>query len=657
MKTFAVNLDQMEVFPGDPERNAAHILAEMERCKSEKVDLLVFPEMALPGYLLGDMWERGAFLRDCDYWAERIIAATGEPGMDMTVVFGTVVTEWDERGEDGRPRKYNGFVAAREGRAVMNPALRRPYGIKTLLPSYREFDDPRHFYDTRRLALEKGVAWEDLLQPWELEGGGEKMRVGIILCEDAWDDDYAQKPLQVLRAKGCDFILNLSCSPFTRGKNGKRNRVFSAHAERLGCPLLYVNAVGLQNNGKTVFAFDGHTTAYDGQGRVKLELEALNPMRGRVEFLRGKDGLLDFAEAAVKTGGVVASHVGRDKPSVRTEGMPEIYAALRFGVGRFLAGTGCDKVVIGASGGIDSAVCAALFASILPPENLLLVNMPSRHNSPTTRGLARELAGNLGCLYAEVPIEESVELTRRQIDGLRAESLDGKLQTVLHLSDFHLENVQARDRSGRILAAIASAFGGVFTCNANKAEITVGYCSLYGDLAGFLCPLGDLWKEDVYALGRYVNSDVFHREVIPEGVFTVVPSAELSSHQNVDQGQGDPLVYAYHDKLFFAWTQRWRRASPEEVLEWYLEGTLNSNLNCGIDAYALFSGPEEFILDLENWWNRYCGMGVAKRIQAPPVMAVSSRAYGFDHREHQGKPFYSRRYAELKEKALRTGPS
>ncbi len=646
----------MEVFAGDPEKNAVHILRELERSKSENADVLVFPELAVPGYLLGDMWEREAFLRECQYWSERIVAATGEAGMEATVVFGTVITEWGERGEDGRPRKYNGYVAARDGQALEHPALKKPYGIKTLLPNYREFEEHRHFYDTRRLALETGVPWQDLLAPFELPGRNGILRAGIVLCEDAWDEDYAQKPLQVLKAKGCDFVLNLSCSPFTQGKNGKRNSVFSAHAKSLACPLLYVNAIGVQNNGKTVFAFDGCGTAYDGKGKVRLALEAFEPSCGRVGFLRGKNGSLEFADSAADAGGVVKSGVATEDAAWQAEGMHETYAALRFGAARLLAELGVNKVVIGASGGIDSAVSAALYAAILPPENLLLVNMPSRHNSATTRELSRQLARNLGCLYAEVPIEDSVALTNAQIDGLRAASLDGKCETVLRLSDLALENVQARDRSGRILAAVAAAFGGVFTCNANKAELTVGYATLYGDLAGFFCLLGDLWKADVYSLGRYLNDSVFNSEAIPQGIFDVVPSAELSPRHNVDESKGDPLFYPYHDRLFRAFMQRWRRATPEEVLEWYLEGTLNSQLGCTVDAYAYFPGPAAFIEDLEKWWNLHCGLGVAKRIQAPPVMAVSSRAYGFDHREHQGRPFYSRRYRELKEKAMGIGP-
>jgi NAD+ synthase (glutamine-hydrolysing) len=313
---------------------------------------------------------------------------------------------------------------------------------------------------------------------------------------------------------------------------------------------------------------------------------------------------------------------------------------------------GVSRVVVGVSGGIDSAVVAALYRRILSPDRLLLVNMPSRHNSPTTRTLAEELADRLGALYAVVPIEDSVNLTRGQLGRLPVASVRGDLTTELALSDFMLENVQARDRSARVLAALASAFGGVFTCNANKSEVTAGYTTFYGDLGGYLANIADLWKGDVYELGRFLNERVFQRPVIPEGSFTVTPSAELGPHQNVDEGKGDPLIYPYHDKLFRSWVEWWNRATPEEALRWYGEGCLEARLGYEGKVSDLFPDAQAFVNDLERWWNQYQGMAVAKRIQAPPVLAVKRRAFGFDHREAQMLPAYTRSYHELKARLL-----
>jgi NAD+ synthase (glutamine-hydrolysing) len=638
MSSLRIALCQMRVHPGEPARNAETMLRLIvEACtvpKEQRADLLVFPELCVPGYFLGDGWERPAFLRDCEAWNARIIAATGAHANAPAVVFGTVAIDWDVKGEDGRPRKYNAWIAAVGGKALEHPGLKRPYGVKTLLPHYREFEDGRHFYDARELARDAGRPWQDFIEPVTLNLRGQSVRLGVLLCEDAWEDDYVQKPVEALAAKKADLVLNLSASPFTRGKNDKRNRVFGAKAKLLGCPLVYVNATGIQNNGKTLYTFDGSSAVYGADGNVQTELP----------------GYVETTNVVTLPGMTQTENAVRPEPF----SIEEIHRALRYGAEQFLASIGLKKVVIGVSGGIDSAVAAALYREFLPPENLLLVNMPSRHNSATTRNLAKQLADNLGCLYAEIPIEDSLAVTRGQLHGLKAASADEKHSVTLKLEGLADENAQARDRGARVLAALAASFGGVFSCNANKAELTVGYGTLYGDIAGFLAPLGDLWKQDVYAVGHYLNDSVFGRAVIPQGIFDVVPSAELGAHHAVDEGKGDPLVYPYHDRLFFAFVQRWNRATPEEILEWYAAGTLTEELKLpeDLDLKKLFPTAADFVSDLERWWNLYNGIGVAKRVQAPPILAVSSRAFGFDHRESLGPAVYTERYRELKKKLL-----
>jgi NAD+ synthase (glutamine-hydrolysing) len=310
-----------------------------------------------------------------------------------------------------------------------------------------------------------------------------------------------------------------------------------------------------------------------------------------------------------------------------------------------------DKVVIGVSGGIDSALNAALYATVLPPSNILLVNMPSRYNSDVTKSLAKELADNLGCLYTVIPVQDSLELTRRQI--ISAEIWQGgQQQAHLGLTSFIEENIQARDRSSRILAAVAAAFGGVFTCNANKAETAVGYATLYGDHAGYLAATGDLWKHQIYDLARYLNDCVFHRPMIPQGSIDIIPSAELSANQDISKGQGDPLIYPYHDYLFRAFIESWFRATPLTILQWYAEGTLEQHLGCPVDVRDLFPTAQAFIDDLERWWKLIAGFAVAKRIQSPPVLSVSRRSFGYDLREAQLTPYYASAYLALKKQLL-----
>jgi NAD+ synthase (glutamine-hydrolysing) len=200
---------------------------------------------------------------------------------------------------------------------------------------------------------------------------------------------------------------------------------------------------------------------------------------------------------------------------------------------------------------------------------------------------------------------------------------------------------------------MAAAFGGGFTCNANKSELTVGYSTLYGDQAGFLAALADLWKHQVYALAQFLNEQIYRREVIPQETIDLVPSAELSWEQAVDEGKGDPLIYPYHDYLFRAFMEYWNRATPEDILSWYLQGTLEDRLGCQSGLVSrCFASHHDFIADLEKWWNLYTGMGVAKRIQAPPVLAISRRAYGFDHREAQNQAYFTAEYFKLKAKLL-----
>jgi NAD+ synthase (glutamine-hydrolysing) len=290
---------------------------------------------------------------------------------------------------------------------------------------------------------------------------------------------------------------------------------------------------------------------------------------------------------------------------------------------------------------------AALHARLLKPENLMLVNMPTRFNSTTTINLARQLATNLGCLYAAAPIDDAVDLTRRQFENFAARDAAGR-EVKLQITGPVMENVQARDRGARMLAGIAAAFGGAFTCNANKTEMATGYGTMYGDIAGYLAPIGDLWKGQVYAVAGHLNKNVFNSEAIPRGIFTVTPSAELSKNQAVDEGKGDPFVYPYHDALLRVWVERWERPSPEEILAWYLEGTLEKQIGYSGKISDIFKNNVAFVADVERCWNLYQGLAVAKRIQAPPVLVVSRRAFGFDHREAQTGPRYTPRYHELR---------
>jgi NAD+ synthase (glutamine-hydrolysing) len=620
-----LRLEQIEVEPGRPRQNTDRMLARVAAARADGVDLVAFPELAVPGCFVGDAWERPAFLRECQACGESLVAAAD----GIVVAFGNVAADPDRRNEDGRVRKYNALIVAEDRRALAPVASPYPWVIKTLLPNYRCFDDSRHFCDGRKAAAERGLMPDALVAPVPTSLG----LIGGMLCEDAWDADYVLSPGRILAGRGARLLLNASCSPFTRDKNHKRNRVFGDLARTVGRPLAYVNATGVQDIGKTVYVFDGGSCLYDGRGGAIEGPPAFE--EGSLTFdLPGGDGPF-----------------GHPVEPARDDTARIAHALLR-GTDLLRKRLGIRRVVVGVSGGIDSATVAALYGCILPPEDLLLLNLPGPFSSNTTRSLARALADNLGCLYAEVPIGEAADLTRAQFAGLEVRAPGGRRCRPLALDDFAFENVQARDRGARVLAAAAAAFGGVFTCNANKAEITVGYGTLYGDIAGWLASIGDLWKGQVYDLARHLNEAYYGRPAIPEGIFRVVPSAELSAAQAVDEGRGDPLVYPYHDRLFRSWVERWNRATPEEILEWYLAGSLEQELGYEGRVADLFPDGRAFVADLERWWNLYQGMGVAKRLQAPPILAVTRRAFGFDHREAQFGPVYTGRYQELRRRAV-----
>ncbi len=619
---------QIKVIPGQPRINTEKILKKIEEAKTAKVDLIVFSEMVVPGYVIADMWERNDFLEECKRCGEEIIYAS----KNIAVAFGNIDVDDEETNEDGRVRKYNSCFIARDGHLVS-------VVCKTLQPNYRLFDDNRHFYDKRKLihdgfnfarditdedTIKSDIYYNYVEERYEPSIRINGVNIAFLLCEDCWDTDYSFHPIDILAPK-CDMIVNISCSPFTMGKNDKRDRVFTHHAIKHKKPIIYVNNVGIQNNGKTLYTFDGNSGIYDCGGLFDSIAEPFDECCCN-KIITPKYQKVAPCEA--------------EYPS----NIEMLYKCLRYGIKEFMDQIGVKKVVIGASGGIDSAVVAALFSSVMPnpKEDLYLVNMPSKFNSQHTKLLAEQLAKNIGCKYYVIPIEESVNSTRTQLQSLGFE-----------ISNFCFENIQARDRSARVLSAIASSVGGVFTCNANKSEMTVGYTTLYGDLGGFFAPLADVWKTDVYKLANYIN-EINGDYAIPSGSITVKPSAELSEKQDVTKGLGDPLIYEYHDLLFKSWVERWNRATPADILQWTLDRRLEENLGCEFDIVVKhFNGEIAlFIEDLEKWWNLFDGFAFAKRIQAPPVLATSKRSYGFDLRESQTAPFYSKRYFDLKNELL-----
>lgn len=606
---------QFDVTAANPRKNFEAIARHIKALESQNVDLVVLPELSISGYLNGDIWEQTAFLLECEHYGEKL----KELSIHTDILFGNVGIDWTRKNEDGRVRKYNAAFYAHKNEFTQNKKTGLFYWPKTLMPNYRYFDDSRYFYDLRKLAYENHCRVEDLYEPIVFKKGAQSVTIGLSICEDAWDNLYSFSPLELFQSRyPHDFFVNLSASPFTLGKQQKRETLFQTLCEKIKCPILYVNSVGVQNTGKTILSFDGDSRVFQPEKTQPAQSHNLFTEQTQV-FEWINQHLQSLTPHALAT----------TTPSA----IEQICSALEYTLKKCCSDWGIQKIVVGVSGGIDSAVSATLCTRVLGKDNVYLVNMPSRYNSSLTKNAAHALAQNLGCPYAIAEIETSVQQTHTQLKHIQFSNANKPLA----LTPLMEENIQSRDRGARLLSAIAASLGAVFTCNANKSELTVGYFTLYGDSGGFLCPLGDLWKHQVYALAQYYNENIFKRTIIPEDTLKVVPSAELSQAQDVTAGKGDPLVYPYHDHLFQSWIEHWERATPHDCLVAYRNNTHDDLIGCAPGlTHKLFPTEEKFQKDLMHWWHCYKGMGAFKRLQTPPIIAVSRRAFGTDHRECVG---------------------
>jgi len=612
-----IAIAQIDVIAGNPLLNTRKIIYEIENARKAGDDIIVFSEMSVPGYLIGDEWENSAFVKDCYAFNEEIKNATE----NIIAIWGNVDLEEIRKNEDGRIRKYNAaFIAQNKGYAGKGCIH------KTLMPKYREFDDERHFYSTRKEAQDILVQIDELINPVEVNINGTCLRIGLVLCEDMWSDDYTINPIEILLNKNVNLIVNISCSPWTWRKNSKRHSVVRDRIQNHPVHFLYANNIGIQNNGKNIFLFDGNSTIYNPDGTILKVAK-------------------DYSEETIRA--TIYNKIKEtlpDPPISDEKDKEELFAGLVFGIRKFFDSFPNKRVVLGLSGGIDSAFSAALLTEALGAENVYAINMPSKFNSETTIGAAKTLAQNLGIHYTSIPIQTSIENTIKDIESTVFTRLDGtNTTTALLLSGINKENIQARDRGSRILAGVASVLGALFVNNGNKTETAFGYATLYGDVDGAIAPIADLYKMEIYELAEYINRK---KEVLPAIIFNIPPSAELSAEQNVDEGKGDPIYYPYHDKLVRAFVEF--RLDPEDILRLYTEGTLGPIIRCDqklIDQY--FKDAASFIVDLEHKWRLY-KINYFKRIQAPPIIAVSKRAFGFDLREAQNGVYFTQNYQQLK---------
>ncbi|MBI4618442.1 MAG: NAD+ synthase [Planctomycetes bacterium] len=464
-----IALAQIDPTVGDFDGNRARILAGAASAREAGARLAVFPELAVTGYPPLDLLEEPGFLARAQESAARIAAEA----RGIALLFGTVEPTGSAVGRS----LHNGAVLAEDGRVAGKFA-------KTLLPTYDVFDEDRWFEpaDGPRIA--------------EFSG----RRLGVTICEDVWtipeffgnrNRAYRRDPVAELASLGAEAIVNLSASPWHRGKAARRSEMLAAQACRAGCPLVFVNQVG----GNDSLIFDGHSAVYDAKGRV------LAMAKGFQE---------DFLVVDLDGSGPPACHPDDTGPEA-------LRRALVLGLADYATKTGFRSGVIGLSGGIDSSLVAAIAAQALGPANVLGVSMPSRYSSDHSLEDARILARNLGLQYKVLPIEAPfaafLDLFASEFAGRAPDTTE--------------ENMQARIR-GVILMALSNKYGHLVLSTGNKSELSVGYCTLYGDMVGGLAVISDVSKMEVYELSRHLNAG---REVIPERSLVKPPSAELKPDQ------------------------------------------------------------------------------------------------------------------------------
>ncbi|MBN1773465.1 MAG: NAD+ synthase [Deltaproteobacteria bacterium] len=461
-----VALAQVNPTVGDLDGNARRILAAAREAHARGASLVVFPELALAGYPPRDLLERSTFVA-------RNEAVLGELARALPAL--TALVGFVERNADGA------------GRPVFNAAARlergRVAGVyrKRLLPTYDVFDEDRHF--------EPGTA------PCVFEHAGR--RVGVTICEDLWtagtDEAVRHRadPLAETRAAGAELVVNLSASPFTLAKRGFRRELFGEQARRSRVPLVFVNQVG----GNDDLVFDGHSLVVDGRGRLVHE---------GLEFAPELTVLDPFTDGAAA--------------DLRPIEEPELVRrALELGLSDYVRKCGFDSVVLGLSGGVDSAVVAVLAAEALGPARVRALSLPSRFTAAASREDARALAAATGIRLDEVSIEPAFAAHLASLAPLFGD----------RPFDLAEENLQARIR-GALLMAVSNKFGPLLLTTGNKTELAVGYATLYGDMCGGLAPLGDLVKRRVYELARHLNRLAPR---IPERILVRPPSAELRPDQ------------------------------------------------------------------------------------------------------------------------------
>jgi NAD+ synthase (glutamine-hydrolysing) len=543
-----IALAQINNTVGDLDANAAKIMDFARQARHAGADVAVFPELALTGYPPRDLVEKQSFL---ERTANALDAVARESaGLDLALIVGYVARS----PENSAINAQNAAAVIENGRIVFRQC-------KMLLPNYDVFDEARFFQpaDSQEICTIRGC------------------RVAIAICEDAWNDKqfwerrrYARDPVEELVEKGAELIVTINASPWNLGKRKQREAIFHATTQRFGLPIVYVHMVG----GNDQLVFDGSSFAITAQGELAARAKSF------------AEDLIIF-DTSTGTGDDHSHALSPDEAA---------FEALVLGTRDYICKCGFRAVTIGLSGGIDSALVAAIAVEAVGKENVIGVGMPGPHSSEHSLTDARELARNLGIRFEVVPIKCGYEAMVQTLDPL----------FMGYPPDTTEENLQSRLR-GVTLMALSNKFGSLVLTTGNKSEIAVGYCTLYGDMCGGLAVISDVPKTMVYRLARVANRRAEMRglrDPIPENTFTKPPSAELRP----DQKDTDSLPdYEILDAILSRYIEGYRSV-PEIASE--------------------INAPEELVRDIVRKVDR----NEYKREQAAPGLRITPKAFGVGRR-------------------------
>src|SRR6266404_5726116 len=540
-----VTIGQINTTNGDYEGNVQRILNAIDRAKKDASDLIVFPEVTIQGYTSFDWFLDPDVVRSALDPLNKIIDATE----GLTAIVGTVRPNDQPTGK----KLYNSAAVIRNRQLL-------GFADKTLLPEYDVFDDPRYFEPSHQRRL------------FDLD----KKNLGVAVCEDFWNDKtfwkqrlYPNDPAQELIEMGAQLLVSINASPFNKGKMGMRCDMVSHRARMANLPIIFVNLVG----GNDGVIFDGASIISDATGKIIMQAPPFE----------------EFVETVDLGCGIPDSRClpGDDIETVRD--------ALVLGIRDYARKNNFAKALLGLSGGIDSAVVAALAAEAMGKENVLAVTMPSPYSSQGSIDDSIELSRRFGIESRVTPISDAFNVLRTELD-LPEPQVENKGAT-----ERAVENLQSRLR-GNILMTISNAETRLLLSTGNKSELALGYCTLYGDTNGGLAVIGDVLKTEVYELARLYNRE---RELIPRSIIDKRPSAELAPGQFDDQSlppydKLDPILQLYFEQ----------KQSPEEIIA------------AGHEPQLVY----DILNQVESPANEF------KRRQLPPTLIISRNAIGIGRR-------------------------